>query len=75
MIKYNYAKLRGRIVEICGNNREFAKAMDLSEHSMSRKLASEIPFKQTEITKAVAVLDIKDTDIKDYFFTLVVQND
>ena len=75
MLKYNYAKLRGRIVEICGNNREFARAMDLSEHTISKKLSSEIPFKQTEITKAVAVLDIRDNDIRDYFFVLDVQRD
>ena len=61
-MRYNYARLRGRIVEICGNNGKFAKAMNLSEHTMSKKLNNEIPFKQPEITKAVAILDIDDND-------------
>lgn len=70
---YNYSKLNGRIVEICGSSREFAKQMGLSERTISLKLNNNVPFKQTDIEKAKEVLKLKDNDIQSYFFTRNVQ--
>ena len=70
-MSHNYRKLQGKIVEICGSQRNFAKQIGLSERSISLKLNDVIPFKQTEIEKAIEVLNI---EIPSYFFDCKVQN-
>lgn len=71
---FNYAKLNGRIVEICGTQSEFAQLMGLSERSISLKLNNKLGFKQSEIVKALNVLKLGTHDIRVYFFTPSVQN-
>ena len=71
---FNYDKLKGRIVEICGTRGEFAKRMGLSEKTISLKLSGQIPWKQPEIVKAIETLELDSSDIQTYFFTLEVQN-
>jgi len=70
---YDYSRLMGRIVEKYTTQGRFAKAMGISEHSMSNKLNNNIHFKQPEITKACSLLDISENEIPAYFFTLEVQ--
>ena len=70
---FNYAKLRGRIVEKFGSQHAFAKAMKLSERTMTLKLKGRIPWKQTEICKAIELLELTSEDIPIYFFTENVQ--
>lgn len=70
---YDYSKLNGRIVEKCGTQAEFAKKMGLSERTISMKLNNKIAFKQSEIQKALDVLDLVSEEIQVYFFTLKVQ--
>ena len=65
---YDYSKLKGRIVEICGNNEKFCIEIGLSTHSLSVKLNNKIDFRQREIYKACEVLDIPTCEIADYFF-------
>ena len=72
-MKCNYSKLIGRIIERYGKRAAFAKAMSLSEHSLSMKLNSKISFKQEEVIKACRPLDIAVADIPAYFFVLEVQ--
>ena len=48
-------------------------AMGMSERSLSLKLNSKVPFKQPEISKACSLLEIGDSDIPAYFFTIEVQ--
>lgn len=71
---YDYSKLKGRIVEKCGSQEEFAKRMGLSTHSVSTKLQGKSMFKQCEIQKAVSVLSLDERDIHKYFFRLNVQD-
>ena len=71
---FDYRKLLGRIVEKMGSQACFAKAMGLSERSMSLKLNSKVPFKQSEICKAVDLLGIPEDEISAYFFTPKVQD-
>lgn len=73
-MSHNYRKLQGKIVEICGSQRIFAQKIGLSERSVSLKLNDVIPFKQTEIEKAIEVLNIDTQDIPLYFFDCKVQN-
>ena len=72
-MSYDYSKLIGKIIEKYGKRASFAKAMKLSEHSLSMKLNSKISFKQEEIVKACRLLGIDFSEIPVYFFAVKVQ--
>lgn len=69
----DYRKLLGRITEKMGTQAHFARAMALSERTVSLKLNGKIPFKQSEILRAAQLLCIGNEEISDYFFTQNVQ--
>ena len=73
MSNYDYSKLNGRIIEVCGSQAEFAKRMKMSEHSVSHKLNNKTNFKQDDIDRALTVLHLEKASIPDYFFTAKVQ--
>ena len=64
----DYSKLKGKIVEILGSQRAFAKVMGMSERSCSLKITGQRAFTQTEIVKAIQVLGLKEEEIANYFF-------
>lgn len=70
---YDYSLLDGRIVQIFGTQRNFAKAMGLSERSLSLKRSGVRPWTQPQIDKACNILNIADNEIHSYFFTMKVQ--
>lgn len=72
-MEFNYSKLIGRIKEICGTQSNFAKAINISEKSLSNKLNNQKRWRQDQILLACDVLNIANEDIKTYFFTLKVQ--
>jgi len=65
---FNYSKLKGRIIEKFGNQSEFAKAMNCSERTMSLKLNNKIPWRQTEICRALELLCVPIEEVSEYFF-------
>lgn len=72
-MKFDYSKLNGRITEIFNSRKKFAKAMKLSERSISLKLNNQRYWKNNEITIACDLLRIPDNQIGDYFFKPEVQ--
>lgn len=70
---FNYDKLKGKIVEKYGTQRMFAKALQVSEKTLSLKLNNKIFFSQDEITKASELLGIRLDEIQIYFFKKKVQ--
>lgn len=71
---FDYSKLKGRIVEKYSNQIEFAKAMNWSEKTLSKKLNGKVAWKQTDICRAIKLLELSEDDIPEYFFTIKVQN-
>ena len=71
--RYDYSKLNGRIIEVCGSQAEFAKRVGISQHSISHKLNNKVNFKQSEIEASIKVLGIDRDSIPDYFFAEIVQ--
>lgn len=67
---YNYAKLDGLVTEKFGTRRNFAKALCLSEKSLSNKFSGKKAWKQIEIAKACDILSIPVSKISIYFFTI-----
>ena len=71
---YDYSKLRGRIIEVCGTQEEFARRIGISSRSLSLKMTGKRPFKQHEIASSIMVLNLSRNDIPVYFFGLKVQD-
>lgn len=71
---FDYGKLKGRIIEKYGSQIEFAKAMKWSERTLSCKMNSKVPWKQTDIYTAIKLLGLSENDIQEYFFTVKVQS-
>jgi DNA-binding transcriptional regulator YdaS (Cro superfamily) len=69
-VKFNYSKLRGRIVEIYGSQREFAKALGISNESVNRKLKGKIAFQQEEMVIIADLLKFPTSEMDKYFFCL-----
>lgn len=72
-MSFDYSKLRGKIVEKFGSQSSFAKAMEISERTLSLKMSGKRMWKQLEICLAINLLELSDDDIREYFFTLKVQ--
>ncbi|MCI8750912.1 MAG: DUF739 family protein [Lachnospiraceae bacterium] len=70
---FDYSKLRGRIIEKYGSQIKFAKAMNWSERTLSKKINGKIPWTQTDICTAINLLELSENDIQVYFFTTIVQ--
>ena len=68
-VVFDYSKLRGRIIEKCGSYKTFANAVGLSPTAVSLKLCNKAYFSQTDINRAVDVLDIEPGSVGAYFFT------
>lgn len=71
---FDYSRLRGKIVEIFGTQACFAVAMGWSERTLSLKMNGLRVWKQPDICKAIALLNLSDKDIPSYFFKTKVQN-
>ena len=69
-MKFNYNKLRGKIVEVFGTQAQFADAMGWSERTLSLKMNGTRSWKQTDICKAIKLLSLRMEDIPVYFFAL-----
>lgn len=65
---YDYSKLKGKIREVCSTQEVFAKSLDRTDTAINNKLNNKSYFTQSEISKAVEVLDIKQEEIYEYFF-------
>jgi len=69
---FDYSKLKGRIKEIFGTQYEFAKAIGMSEPTLSKKLNNDSEFTQSEINKSAELLRFSALEIPVYFFTAKV---
>ena len=69
-IRFNYSKLRGRIIEKFGTQQAFAAELGISDCSISVKLNGHSYFSQTEIAKAINILGIDPSEVASYFFTV-----
>lgn len=61
-------KLKAKIAEKFKTQGEFAKAVGVTDSSVSRLLRGERMWRITTVYKAAEVLGIPDDEIRDYFF-------
>ena len=69
-MKFNYLKLLGRIKECGFTQAQLAKAIGISEYTLSTKLNNKFSFKQEEIIAICKVLNIPVSEIGDYFYAI-----
>lgn len=72
-MRFDYAKLKGRIKEKYGTQENFAKAIGLTPTTFSFKINGKAKWTQDEIVKAVELLEISRDEITEYFFNYKVQ--
>ena len=61
---FDYSKLRGKIREVFNTQEEFAKALGLSETSITNKLNNNRNFTQSEMKKIIELLSIQPDEVK-----------
>lgn len=70
---FNYAKLRGKIREVCETQEVFSQLMGMSKATFSAKINNKSEFTQPEIVRAIGILHLRPDEISSYFFTPLVQ--
>ena len=69
-MKFNYAKLLGRITECGFTQLTLAEAIGINKGTLNAKLNNQYYFTSAEITAISKVLNIALKDIPLYFFTV-----
>lgn len=68
-IVFDYSKLKGRIVEKYGSQKNFYKALGWNNSSLAMKLAGKTKFTIYEIPMLCEMLEIPIEQLGVYFFT------
>lgn len=68
-IIYDYSKLRGIIIEKCETQLAFSALVGLSDRSITFKMNNQRDWTQSDIEKAIEILDISRENIPKYFYT------
>lgn len=68
ILKFDYSKLRGRIVECNGSIRQFCQSNNLCVQNFSAKLNNRARFSIEDAISISKALDIPQSDVADYFF-------
>lgn len=63
-----YAKLKGRITEICGTQNNLATQLGVTQSYISSRLNGRVAFDVLEISKMCKVLQIPIEEAHKYFF-------
>lgn len=69
--KYDYSKLKGRIIEIFDSQQSFADAIGMGRVSLSHRMNGKLDFSQTEILMSIKALELNIDDISGYFFNQI----
>lgn len=64
----NFAKLKGRIVEMGMSRELLADKLGITRMSLNNKLNGKYDFKISEAGKLIEMLGIPSEEVKDYFF-------
>lgn len=67
-MEFKYAKLRGRIKEKYGTEREFSEALGITQMSLSRKFSGKTQFSSNDIKEMSRLLEIPLEEAGQYFF-------
>lgn len=68
-LRFDYSRLRGRIIEKFGSQKFFCEAIHMSPTALTLRLSGKTYFTQGEIARANKLLEIPVGAISEYFFT------
>lgn len=68
-MKFNYNKLKGKIIEQYGSQKEFIKHISMTETTFIKKVKNGY-FTQDEMYEIIETLHLSLSDIPIYFFTI-----
>ena len=68
-MSYNFAKLRGRMVEKNVSSKDLADRIGMASTALSLRLNGKRQFRLNEVEQIVTALDIPAEQIAAYFFT------
>lgn len=71
-MQFDYSKLCGKMREVTKTQESLAARAGINEATYSQKVNNNSEFKQSEILKICAALNIPHDQIHAYFFTLKV---
>lgn len=74
-IPFDYSLLKKEIAAKYRTQRNFARAIGISEHTISVKLNGEKLWRQDEIVRTCELLDIPVTAIPIYFFRVTAERE
>ena len=63
-----FGRLREKIKLVFGTQKAFADAMDMNVATLNGKLNSKATWTLEEIEKAISLLGVSSSEIKEYFF-------
>lgn len=69
-MNFDHSKLKGRIAEKYGSQRNLAKAIGWTDAQISMRMRNIIQFDAEDIYLLCEFLDISSEEIVEYFFTL-----
>ncbi len=69
LVKFDYSTLKRFIRENFGTNREFSKFIGISEAALHARLASKVPFTQSEMDKVADHFTLNAEMAARLFFT------
>lgn len=72
-IVFDFRRLRGKIREVYGTERAFAKALKIGRVSLSHRINNKLEFTAKEIYSSCTLLSIPLSEIPSYFFVEQVQ--
>ncbi len=75
-MEYDYRALLGKVLEVFGTQAAFAKAIGLSERSVSLRFNNKVEWDQNDMVRSAEELAFENgvNDIPRYFFNLKVQH-
>lgn len=68
-MRYAYKKLKGRITEVFGSQKELSRVLGISENSVSKKLTGKTEFSQSDVEQWSELLEIRKNEYGEFFFT------
>lgn len=74
LLYYDYTKLIGRIKECYNTQKNFSTIIGIGRVPLSMRLNGRLQFTQTEIERIITALDLKISDIPEYFFCKLCAN-
>ena len=71
-VKFDYSKLRGRIVEKGMTQGKISQDLGISPQAFSKKMQNDVRFTSEDIVALASILEIPAEELGAYFFTPIV---